>query len=274
MSDEKKATRSGRDHARGNIALAGAWLVAAAIAAMQPITAHAVTVFAAASLHEALEAVTRQYVRAGGPKVVVSYAGTAALARQIEHGAPADLFISADLAWMDFVAAKGLVDAATRVNLLGNRMVLISPATRAIDVKLTPGVRLAALLGDGRLAMADPDSIPAGKYAKAALESLGAWASISPRVVRAESVRAALVLVSRGEAPLGIVYATDARADNRVRVAGSFAASLHPPIVYPAAVLAASREAANAGKLLQYLKSDAARALWEKFGFATPDGAQ
>lgn len=224
--------------------------------------------FAAASLKEALDEATRRHVSAGGAKVAVAYAASSALARQIENGAPADLFISADLHWMDYLDARKLLVSATRANLLTNRIVLISPVSNTGNVTLKPGVPLASLLGQGRLSMADPDSVPAGKYAKAALQALGVWDGVAARVARAENVRAALLLVSRGEVPFGIVYATDAAADRNVRIAGTFAADLHPPIVYPAAVLARSRHP-KAGKLLAFLRSAAARAVWEQYGFST-----
>src|SRR5712672_1579624 len=186
-----------------------------------------------------------------------------ALAKQIENGAPADLFISADLDWMDYAAARRLIVADSRANLFGNRLVLIAPASSKASAQIAPNFPLAALLGNDRLAIADPDSVPAGKYAKAALESLGVWAGVSRKLARAENVRAALVLVSRGEAPFGIVYRSDALADRKVRVVGEFPPSSHPPIVYPAALTSAGRSPIRA-KFLSYLTSGAVRPIWEK----------
>jgi len=229
--------------------------------------AQTVTVFAAASLKDALDEITADYARGGGSKAVISYASSSVLAKQIESGAPADLFISADLDWMDYVATRKLINPDTRVNLLGNKLVLIAPANSGIKTKIAPNFALAALLGNGRLASGNPDHVPAGKYGKAALETLGVWAQVEPKLARAENVRAALALVSRGEAPLGIVYATDAAADKKVRIVDEFPADTYPPVVYPAAVTAASRNA-DAGKLLAHLRSATARAAFEKYGFS------
>jgi len=223
-------------------------------------------VFAAASLKNALDDVDAQYKKETGRRVVVSYASSPALAKQIGAAAPADVFISADLDWMDYLAERGLIKPDTRVNLLGNRLVLIAPAGERRDVTIGQNFPLATLLGDGRLAMADPDSVPAGKYGRAALERLGVWASVQARVARAENVRAALALVSRGEAPFGIVYQTDAAADPKVKIAGFFPEDTHPPITYPAAVLASSQNP-EAGAYLKYLRSPAARPLFERQGF-------
>lgn len=225
-----------------------------------------VTVFAAASLKEAMDEQAQQFERATGNKVVVSYGASNALAKQIEAGAPADLFISADLEWMDDVDHKNLVMPGTRARLLRNTLVLVAPAASKSALEIGPGFPLAAALGNDRLAMANPDSVPAGKYGKAALEHLGVWRSVEKQVVRAESVRAALALVARGETPFGIVYVTDAKADTGVRVVGTFPATSHPPIVYPAAVISASKSPA-AKPLLDYLRSLPARATWAKYGF-------
>ena len=225
-----------------------------------------VTVFAAASLKEALDDQARQFETATGNRVVIAYGASNALARQIESGAPADLFISADRDWMDDVEQKKLVMPGTRVDLLRNALVLIAPASSNSALKIAPHFPLAAALGTDKLAMANPDSVPAGKYGKAALERLGVWGSVERQVARAENVRAALALVSRGEAPLGIVYATDAYADKGVRIIDTFPATTHPPIVYPAALTAASHSPA-AKALLDYLESPAARSTWEKYGF-------
>ena len=225
-----------------------------------------VTVFAAASLKEALDDQAKTFEAASGDKVVVSYGASNTLAKQIEGGAPADLFISADLDWMDYVDQRKLLIPGTRVNLLRNTLVLIAPASSTAALKIAPSFGLASALGRERLAMANPDSVPAGKYGKAALEALGVWSGVEKQVARAENVRAALALVSRGEAPFGIVYATDAFADKGVRVVDTFPADTHPPIVYPAAVLVSSKSSA-AKPLLDYLKSGGARGVWEKYGF-------
>ena len=224
-------------------------------------------VFAAASLKEALDDAARQFQRVNGRKVAVSYAASPALAKQIENGAPADIFISADLDWMDYVDQRKLIRAGTRANLLRNRLVLIAPAQSTVQVEIKPGFPLAKLLGDGRLSLADPDSVPAGKYAKAALEKLGVWSGVEGKIARAENVRAALNFVARNETPLGIVYQTDASAEKKVRVVGRFAAETHPAIIYPVALIAASRHAA-APAFFTYLKSPDARAIFEKYGFS------
>jgi molybdate transport system substrate-binding protein len=225
-----------------------------------------VTVFAAASLKEALDQQAKQFQAGTGNRVTVSYGASNALARQIESAAPADVFISADADWMDYIGKRNLLAPDTRVDLLRNTLVLIAPARSTASLRIGPGFGLAAALGKERLAMANPDSVPAGKYGKAALEKLGVWASVAKQVARADNVRAALALVSRGEAPLGIVYATDAQADNGVKIVDAFPADSYPPIVYPAAVLASSRSAA-AEPFLDYLRSPPAKPTWEKHGF-------
>jgi molybdate transport system substrate-binding protein len=248
---------------RGFIRWTAALLLTLAAAGVQ---AENVTVFAAASLKDALDGVAAQYEKAKGDKLVISYAASSALAKQIEAGAPAELFISADTDWMDYLAQRKLIDPASRVDLLRNRIALVAPADSAVKADIVKGFPLAKLLGDGRLAMADPDSVPAGKYGKAALEALGVWASVEPKVARGENVRAALLFVSRGEAPLGIVYMTDAAADKKVRVVGVFPENTHPPIIYPVALIAGRKGNAPAA-FLDYLKSPAARATFEKYGF-------
>jgi molybdate transport system substrate-binding protein len=241
----------------------GAFLVGAAAC---PVCAD-VTVFAAASLKEALDAQVGNFQRDTGERIIVAYGASTALARQIEAGAPADVFIAADAESMDYVAERGLVDRRSRVILLRNRLALIAPASSPIALPIVPGFPLADAIEGGRLAMGNPDSVPAGKYARRALQSLGVWPGIEKHVARTENVRAALALVARGEAPLGIVYATDARAEPRVRVLGIFPEGSHPPIVYPAAVLAAAKSP-RAQPLLTYLASDTARPIWLEHGFA------
>lgn len=232
-----------------------------------------VVVFAAASLKTALDEISTAWQRDTGKKAIVSYAASSALARQIEQGAPADLFISADLDWMDYVEQRKLIKSDTRTNLLGNRIVLIAPKDSRVSARIEPGFALAALLGTGRLAMADTNAVPAGKYGKAALEALGVWNTVQDKVAQAENVRAALLLVSRGEAPLGIVYQTDAAADPNVRIIDAFPANTHPAIVYPVALTADSRNA-DAAALLTYLKSAKARPLFEKQGFTVIEAAR
>ncbi|MGB5082893.1 MAG: molybdate ABC transporter substrate-binding protein [Burkholderiales bacterium] len=254
---------------RGNLA---AVLLVSIVAGILPAGARAAgpVVFAAASLKEALDAQILAFEPRVGNGTAASYAASSALARQIEHGAPADLFISADVAWMDYLDERRLIDGGSRVELLSNRLALISPRASSINLAIVPGFSLGEALGRSRLAMADPDHVPAGKYAKAALEALGAWTEVSGRIARSENVRSALVLVARGEAPLGIVYRTDALAERRVRVVAEFPVSSHPRIVYPAAVTASSGSLV-ARSLLRYLRSPAARAVWEKHGFDVVD---
>jgi molybdate transport system substrate-binding protein len=224
------------------------------------------TVLAAASLKGPLDAIAAEFTRAGGPAVRISFAASSALARQVEAGAPADVFVSADLEWMDYLATRGLIVADARANLLANELVLIAPRDNPVQLRIAPGFAIAAALGDRRIALANPASVPAGKYAKAAFTSLGVWPSIEGKVAGAENVRAALALVSRGEAPLGVVYRTDALADKGVRVVDAFPAGTHPPIVYPAAAVKGGQEAA-ARRFLDHLRQPAARAVWERAGF-------
>jgi molybdate transport system substrate-binding protein len=236
--------------------LAGLLLTASVAAA------HAQTlVFAAASLKNALDEVAATYP----PKPVVSYGASSALARQIESGAPADVFISADLDWMDHVEKKGLLAPGTRKALLGNRLVLIAPAKEPVKLQPAPGFPISSHLKNGRIALAEPSSVPAGKYAKAAFETLGVWDQVAGKVAAAENVRAALLLVARGEARLGVVYQTDANAEPNVMVAGVFPAGSHPPIVYPVAALKGAK--AGAAPFLEFLSRPQARAIFEKHGF-------
>jgi molybdate transport system substrate-binding protein len=229
-----------------------------------------VTVFAAASLKEAMDEQARNFDAATGNRTIVSYGASNALAKQIESGAPADLFISADLEWMDYLDQRKLLAPGTRANLLRNTLVLVAPATSASTLKIGPGFDLASALGSGKLAMANPDSVPAGKYGKAALEKLGVWPSVELRVARTDTVRAALALVARGEAPFGIVYRTDAMADKGVKIVDTFPGATHPPIAYPIAIVAASKSTA-AKPLLDYLRSAPALPAWEKHGFGVAE---
>ena len=247
---------------------AGAATAILVLAGLERETAAAdeVTVFAAASTKTALDEIAAAWARETGHRAVVSYAGSSALARQIEAGAPADVFISADVGWMDAVEAEGLIRPETRADLLGNTLVLIGHGADAAPVALAPGLDLAAMLGEERLAMALVDAVPAGIYGKAALQSLGVWDVVAPQVAQADNVRAALALVSTGEAPMGIVYATDARADPDVTALGTFPPDTHPPVVYPVAITADSASPV-AEEFLAYLASPTARAAWERQGF-------
>lgn len=234
-----------------------------------PTTTTPITVFAAASMKESLDEAGIAWTRSGGARVRISYAASSALARQIEAGAPADVFISADRDWMDELQSHALLAPGSRRDLLANSLVLIAPADSAVRaVSLQHSAELIGALGrNGKLALALTASVPAGRYARASLESLGAWTQVQPRVVEAENVRAALVLVARGEAALGIVYATDALADPRVRVVARFPASSHPPIVYPVARLASSRQP-QAQAFAAWLHGRQARAIFTRHGFA------
>ena len=218
-----------------------------------------VLVFAAASLKNALDDIAGQWQRESGKKTVISYAASNTLIKQIEQGAPADIFISADLDWMDYGQQKGLIKPDSRFNLLGNRLVLIAPKDANVSVNIQPGFDLAALLKGGRLAMGNVDAVPAGRYGKAALEKLGAWDGVKDKIAQAENVRAALVLVARGEAPLGIVYQTDAASDPTVKILGTFPENTHPPIIYP---IALTKESTNpdAQAFLNYLRAPPASA--------------
>lgn len=226
-------------------------------------------VLAAASLQESLTEAADAWAKKGHPKPVLSFAASSALARQVIAGAPADLFLSADEEWMDAVAKAGLLRPATRTTLLGNRLVLIAPTASKLSLTPARGFALAKALGTGRLALADPDAVPAGKYAKAALTHLGVWSGVAAKIAPAENVRAAMALVERGAAPLGIVYATDAKASKTVRVVGFFPASSHPPIRYPVAVLKASRHKDAAG-FRAFLLSKQGRAIFARHGFSNP----
>jgi molybdate transport system substrate-binding protein len=246
-----------------NRAMRTTWLLTLLLAL--PLAARAAEpptiVFAAASLKDALDEARGAF----GAEVSIAYAATPALAKQIENGAPAELFVSADREWMDALERAGLLRAGTRVDLIGNALVLVAPRDSMLALRVAPDFALAAALGDGRLALADPRAVPAGRYAKAALETLGVWSAVAERVAPAENVRAALRLVARGEAPLGIVYASDARDEPAVRVVDTIPASAHPPIVYPAALL--PRAGPRAAALLEFLRGERARAIFVRHGF-------
>jgi molybdate transport system substrate-binding protein len=244
------------------VTVAALWL-----AAPQPAAAQQITVFAAASLKDALEDAAKSFTAANGASVRFSFAASSALAKQIEQGAPADLFASADLDWMNYLAERKLIRPDTRVDLLGNRLVVVVARESPLnELKLdVPSVRAA--LGDGRLTTGEVNSVPVGKYAKAALEKLGLWGEVQPRLAMTETVRAALALVARGEAPLGIVYATDAAAEPKVKVVATFPSDSHAPIIYPFA-LTAETKLDSARQFLEYLKGPVARRAFEAQGFS------
>jgi molybdate transport system substrate-binding protein len=235
-------------------------------AAAPPDTAAPPVVFAAASMKTALDAVAAAWKAHTGKTVSIAYASSAALAKQIEQGAPADIFISADLQWMDYLEKAKLIQAGTRRNLFGNKLVLIEPRDADVKLEIAKGFDLAGAAGDGKIAVCAIESCPAGIYAKEALESLGVFAGVEPKLAQADNVRNALNLVSRGEANFGIVYATDAKADPNVKLVGTFPASSHSPIVYPVALVAASANP-DAALFLAYLTSQAPTKTFLEQGF-------
>jgi molybdate transport system substrate-binding protein len=244
----------------GLVAMLFCALATAAASAPRPVT-----VFAATSLTDALEQLGDDFTRSTGVKVRFSFAASSVLARQIEAGAGADMFFSADQAWMDYLQQRGRIREATRRNLVGNRLVLIAPADTTLQLKIAPGFALLSALGGGRLATGDPDSVPVGRYAKSALTSLGVWQDMEDRLVRAEDARHALMFVARGEVPLGIVYASDARIDRNVRVVDVFPAGSHRPISYPVALTRGA--SAEAARFLDFVQGPAGRAAFEQRGF-------
>jgi molybdate transport system substrate-binding protein len=254
---------------RDVLALIGAagGLAAVSRSVMAQAEAAPVTVFAAASLKNALDEVGKAYATATGAQPRISYAASSVIARQIQDGAPADVFISADVDWMDYLAKHDLIIAASRSNLLSNHLALIAPANSTTHLQIARGMPLAAALAGGRLAVAGPD-VPAGRYAQASLEALGVWSSVQDHLARGENVRATLAFVARGETPLGIVYDTDAKVEPAVRIVGLFPEWTHPPIVYPAAVVAASHNAGAAG-FLRFIESPPASAIFRRYGFQT-----
>jgi molybdate transport system substrate-binding protein len=225
------------------------------------------TVFAAASLKNALDESNAAFTKATGVNVTASYAASSALAKQIEQAAPADVFISADLAWMDYLHERKLIKAGTRTNLLGNRLVLVAGKDSSLDtVAIGPGFDLVKLAGDGRIAVADVRAVPAGRYAKAALEKLGAWTAAEGKLAMAENVRATLAFVARGETPIGIVYETDAKVESKVKIVGAFPDGSYPGVTYPVAATTAGKAAAT--RYLEFLRSGAAKPIFEKYGFS------
>ena len=250
------------------LVLAALVAAVAIVSASQPAPTQekSITVFAAASMKNALDDVDAAFAKQSGVNVVASYAASSALMKQIEQGAPADVYLSANIKWMDYGAQRHLIKTDTRFDLLGNRLVLIAPKDSKIgDVTIAPGFDLAALAGGGRIAVGDVRAVPAGLYAKAALEKLGIWAAVEPKLAMAENVRAALVLVARGEAPLGIVYETDAKVDPGVKIVGIFPEHSHPPIIYPVAMTANAKP--DAAAYLAFLQTPAAKTIFEHYGF-------
>jgi molybdate transport system substrate-binding protein len=244
------------------------WLLAVCFVGAQAGAAEdkpSITVFAAASLTNVLQELGDGFTKDASTPVRFSFAASSALARQIENGSRADLFFSADLEWMDYLQSRRLIQPATRHDILGNQLVLIAPADSKIVLKIEPHFALAATLGKGRLATGDPDSVPVGRYAHEALANLGVWDDVAARLVRTDSVRSALAFVDRGEAALGIVYATDALIDKKVRVVDTFPAATHLPIVYPVALTTGAK--ADAAQFLAYIRGPAGSAAFQHHGF-------
>jgi molybdate transport system substrate-binding protein len=241
------------------------WMLAAVPAFASDEVPASITVFGAASLTNALQELADGFTKSSGIAVKLSFAASSALARQIESGAPADVFFSADVDWMDFLETHGLIRPDSRHDVIGNRLVLIAPASSLIKLTILPHFGLAQALGKGRLATGDPDSVPVGRYARSALTALGVWNEVADRLVRADNVRAALAFVASGEAPLGIVYETDALVEKNVRTVDVFPANTHPPITYPIALTKSA--APNAAKFVAYVRGPAGDAVFKQFGF-------
>lgn len=233
----------------------------------QAMAGQTVRIFAAASTTNAVGEIISAYAGATGKTVVPSFASSSTLAKQINQGAPADLYLSANPKWMDSLEKNDLVAPGTRTDLLGNRIVLIQPLSGSLSLELIPGVDLAAVLGDDRLAMGDPDHVPAGIYGRKALVSLNAWEDLASKVARSKDVRAALALVERAEAPLGIVYATDAAISKKIRVVATFPETTHPPITYPACIVK-GKASDDVNAFFAFLKGDKAAGIFEKYGFS------
>jgi molybdate transport system substrate-binding protein len=240
-----------------------------AVVAFAPNPSHATTVFAAASLKDVLEELAASFAVETGAELTLSFGGSSILARQIEFGAPADLFISANVAWMDWLEERQLIKSATRVNLVGNRLVLVAHQSNLDPIALTDGDAIEKLLGDGRLVMALVEAVPAGIYGKSALSSLGVWDQLEDNVAQTDNVRAAVTLVATGEAPLGVVYASDALSTERVHVIAEFPADSHAQIVYPVAEITVSRDPVSR-ELLSFLRTKAAQTVFARHGFTLP----
>ena len=253
---------------RDLLVLSGALIASTPLAAQPAGGGEPITVFAAASLKNALDDVAKIYMDATKTTVRISYASSSVIARQIEQGAPADIFVSADVDWMDDLAKRGLIVAASRKNLLANHLALIAPTASPIRLAIRPGMPLLAALNGGRLAIAGPD-VPAGRYAQASLTALGVWPSVEDHLARGENVRATLAFVARGETPLGIVYDTDAKVEPAVRIVGLFPDGSHAPIVYPVALVAQSRNQ-SAADFLKFMEGIKAEAVFARYGFRRP----
>jgi molybdate transport system substrate-binding protein len=249
-------------------------VIASLCFAFVPVAAGAadITVFAAASLSDALGEIGKSWDAQTGHQAAISFAASSVLARQIEASGGADIFISADRDWMDYLDKHNLIESRSRRDLLGNHLVLIEPASARLELRIAPQFDLAGALHGERLAVADPDSVPAGKYAKAALTMLGVWPAVADHLAKAENVRVALAYVARGETPFGIVYTTDALSEPRVRIAGTFPDATHPPIVYPAALTKGANPLA--ASFLAWLNGPQARAVFLKDGFVVLGGAR
>jgi molybdate transport system substrate-binding protein len=245
------------------------WLALILFTALSPARSNErkpeLLVFAAASLTNVLGEIARRYENSSGVPVKLSFAASSVLARQIEAGSKADVFVSADQEWMDYLQARNLIGKTSRRNVAGNRLVLIAPADSKLVLEIAPAFKLREALGNGRLSTGDPDTVPVGRYARSALRTLGVWDEIQDRLVRADNVRSAMVFVARGEVPLGIVYATDAAVDPKVRVIDTFPADTHAPITYPAASVRGAH--AESAAFLEFLGSEPARVTWRRFGF-------
>ena len=252
---------------RGRLGALGLALLVLLLGRQAEAQPRPVTVFAASSLTEALNDVADLYAKTGKPRPTLVFAASSALARQIEQGAPAAIFFSADEPWMDYLSTRKLIEPASRTSLLSNRLVLVVPARRSTKVAIKPGFDMLGLIGSGRWVTGNPASVPVGRYAQAALETLGVWNGVKDRLAQTENVRSALAFVERGDAAAGIVYATDARATGKVAVAGIFPANSHPPISYPAALIRGAPPEAR--DFFRFLQSKAARAIFARRGFVT-----
>ena len=255
-----------RTAATGLLLAAALWVAALAAPARTAEPTREVTIFAAASLTSVLGEIAERYEADGQGSLRLVHAASSALAKQILHGAPADLFLSANPQWMDHLEARAAIEPESRLDLLGNRLVLIAPEDQALDIEIAPAFPLAAALGERRLAIGDPGHVPAGIYAAAALETLGVWAELAPRAAYAAHVRAALALVESGAAGAGIVYASDATISTRVRLLGAFPADSHPAIRYPMAIIA-GRDSPDVRKVVAYLRSPSAAEIFAHHGF-------
>jgi molybdate transport system substrate-binding protein len=248
------------------VACVSAIIIAPGINAAMGAQLQKIIVFAAASTTNAMTEIAKRFEKLQPVQVRLSFASSSTLAKQIENGAPVDIFLSANPKWMDYLFAKGAIVPSSRSDLLGNRIVLIAPQDSSLEnLSVDSAMNLTDLLGDGRMAMGDPDHVPAGMYGKKALEKLGLWNAVKGRLARAKDVRAALVLVERGETPLGQVYATDAAISNKVKIVGTFPEQSHPPIIYPVAMV---NQSVYTKEFITFLKSETATEIFRKYGFS------